>query len=238
MHIKSLIKLKITFLRLLLLGIVSVPVIFINDFYDHFYAYLTGNVIGGILIDHWDIVLISIVLFLSFLIPLSYRRKVKWTEYSIVSAFFVSLFVEMYGIPFTILFAQHWFYDTKIQHPPNLIDFHLFGTHFGMDLVMAYAACLIAAGIVLIITAWITLYLGVKKQGVVMNGIYSLSRHPQYLGFIFIIVGWFIGWPTPITMIFAPILIYKYVGVCEAEEREIGFEVNYKYYKKNVPFLI
>ena len=103
---------------------------------------------------------------------------------------------------------------------------------------MTYGALLMMAGAAFVIAGWITLYRGVKK-GVVVGGIYSYSRHPQYFGFILIVVGWLFGWPTIITLAFAPVLVYKYVRVCRTEEREIlGRFPAYRSYMQRTPFFI
>lgn len=224
--------------RILLLALLIFPLFYIKDFYQHFHAYLTGGVITGIIRQQWHIVVLSILAFCAFLIPLSYRRKANWAEYSLVSAFFVSLFIEMYGIPLTILFASKYFFAVQ-NVPANVIQFFFLGVGFGMDLAMAYGALLMILGTFLIMTAWITLYRNVKKKGLVTTGIYAYSRHPQYLGFILVILGWFVGWPTILTVIFSPILIYKYIRVCKSEEKEVAKEFpEYKNYKERVPFLI
>ena len=225
-------------LRALVVAAICVPIVFHDVFYEHFYAYLTGNVLDDIVRREWHIVVLSILLFIAFLIPLSFRRKVKWTEYSLVTAFFVSLFVEMYGIPFTILFAQKWFYQPDITYPATIIDYHLFGVYITMDLPMVYAAVLMTTGTLLVIAGWVTLYFGVKKKSMVTSGIYAFSRHPQYLGFIIIICGWLIGWPTMLTMVLSPILIFKYIQVARKEEKEVSNLIEYSSYKERVPFFI
>ncbi len=223
-------------IRIFFLILFIIPLIYFNDFYQHFYVYLTGNIITLVIRDQWHIVLVSIALFLAFLIPLSYRRKADWVEKGMVSAFFISLFVEMYGIPLTILFASKYFYKAGILIPANVINFNILGVSFGMDLAMAYGEFLMILGIMFIVTGWVTLYKNIKKNEIVENGIYSYSRHPQYLGFILIILGWLVGWPTILTLILTPILIYKYVQVSRKEEEVIGNE--YRKYKKNVPFFV
>ena len=92
-------------IRILLILLILIPIVFFQDFYKHFYVYLTGNIITNVITQQWHIVVLSILLFVAFLIPLSFKRKANWVEYGLVSAFFVSLFIEMYGIPLTILFS-------------------------------------------------------------------------------------------------------------------------------------
>lgn len=226
-------------LRIILLALIIFPIIYYDVFYQHFYVYLTGNVITYVIQKQWHVVLISIVLFCAFLIPLSYRRRAAWAEYGLVGAFFVSLFIEMYGIPLTVLFASKYFIKDNIDLPENVVGFHMFGVGFGMDLPMAYGAVLMGIGMLLILWGWITLYLNVKKNQHVTAGIYHYSRHPQYLGFILIIVGWFVGWPTILTIIFTPILIYKYIKVCRTEEAELlKQDQSYQKYIDSTPFFV
>lgn len=242
--------------RAILLILAAFPLFHFNEFYRHFYAYITGGVITAIITQQWRIVVLSAAIFIAFLIPLSFRRKANWAEYGLVSAFFVSLFFEMYGIPLTVLFASKYFFANNAGLPflpANVVEFNLFGVAFGMDLAMAYAAALMVLGAALITAGWITLYMNVRSQNDAKNsgklgenehmfvstGIYSFSRHPQYFGFILIILGWLIGWPTILTLVLSPILIYKYVKVCRTEEKEICEKApEYGKYMENVPFFV
>ncbi len=230
---------KNLYFRIFILIFFLIPLFFFQDFYIHFYAYLSSNVITEVVTSQWAVVLFFIILFLVFLIPLSYRRKAAWVEYSLVVAFFISLFVEMYGIPLTILLASKYFFVPGTQLPPNVLNISFMGVGLGLDMAMVYGSVMIIMGMTLIILGWVTLYRNTKKEGLVTSGIYNYSRHPQYLGFILIILGWFFGWPTPLTLIFAPILIYKYVTVCRKEEIEVKKEhPEYDNYRSNVPFMI
>lgn len=211
-------------------------IIFHEQFYEQFQCYLTGK--ANIISAQWHIVALNILLFLLLLIPLSFRRKAKWGEYGVITAFFVSLFIEMYGFPLTIYFASKYF-SAPVKCAENILNFQFWGVGFGMELAMIYAAILITIGTLLIVVGWGTLYRNSKKQDFVARGIYKYSRHPQYLGFILIVLGWFIDWPTLITIIFAPILIYKYIKVCRTEEKEILEKYpEYQKYIDSVPFFI
>lgn len=233
---KSLITKNLPLRLIVILFIIVSITLFHEEFYKQFACYLTGK--ANIISQQWHIVALNIVLFVALLLPLSFRRKAKWGEYGIVTAFFVSLFIEMYGVPLGIFFASRYFTDPVVC-AENVINFKFLGVGFGMELAMVYAAILITIGTLLILVGWITLYKNTKKQSFVKNGIYKYSRHPQYLGFILVVFGWFIDWPTLITIIFTPILIYKYTKVCLIEEKEIlKNHPEYQKYIDEVPLFL
>ena len=231
-------KLKNLPLLLMVIILIIIPIIFFKDFYLHVYSHFTGTILPSVISNQWHIVLINILMFITFLIPLSFRRKIDWKEYGIVTAFFVSLFVEMYGIPLTILFASKTINSSNVQIANVIYDFEFLGVNIAMDMAMIYASVLIIIGTLFILVAWVTLYKKIKTEDIVTTGIYSYSRHPQYFGFILIIIGWLIGWPTILTVVFSVVLIFMYIRVCKLEEKELGHIKKYQEYKEKVPFLI
>lgn len=223
---------------LIVLSLISL-LLFPMQVYDHFVAHFTGKLGSYLIRGNWLLVIANIIVFTTFLIPLGFRRKVNWKEYGLVAAFFVSLFIEMYGIPFVILFASRTLEPSggtvELNHA---VTFSFLGMEFAMTVPMVYGLVMMAIGTVLIIWGWISLYRNIDKEGLVTSGIYSVSRHPQYLGFILVIGGWLLGWPTLLTVVFAPILIFMYIRVCRKEEKEMGEDHDYGSYMKNTPFLI
>jgi len=226
-------------IRGLFMLLAIVPLVFFADFYEHFYVYLTGTIITDVIRNEWHIVFISIAVSMAFFFLLSFRRRVKWIESGVVAAFFISLFVEMYGVPLSIILASKYFFTPGLEMPENILEFSLLGVGFGADIAMVYGLMLIVIGMCFICVGWVTLYKNMKKGGISSGGIYSFSRHPQYLGFILFVTGWFFGWPTLLTALFAPVMVYKYVRLCKLEEAEISAEFpEYESYKKGVPFFI
>ncbi len=222
----------------MLVILILIPLIFIKEFYLHTYYHFSGTLLIDTINQQWHIVILNIMVFLSFLIPLSFRRKINWKEYGLVMAFFVSLFVEMYGLPLTVFFASKYFSGSGVEIPNSIVVFEFLGVNIGMTLAMVYGTVLMIIGMFLIIIGWITLYKNIEKDTIVTKGIYSYSRHPQYFGFILIVIGWLIGWPTILTVIFAPILVYMYVRVSKIEEKELSNIEEYEAYKEKVPFFV
>ena len=144
----------------------------------------------------------------------------------------------MYGFALCLLFIAK-FLSWQVAAPQDVVIFTLFSVPMAMDIPMTYACVIIAGGIAIIMLGWITLYKNVKKKVLATGGIYAYSRHPQYVGFIMVIGGWIIGWPTIPTVILGSILIYKYVKVCRNEESEMqAASPEYADYMKRTPFMV
>lgn len=225
-------------LRIPLLILLLSTFFVIPDLVDHFKAHFSGGIMDSIITDQWWVVLVNILVFTSFLIPLTFRRKANWKEYGIVIAFFVSLFVEMYGIPLTVFFASRYLGGSEKETARTIFSVDILGVDFAFSIGMIYGSILMILGTAILIVGWITLYRNLKKTDLVTSGIYSISRHPQYLGFILIIVGWVVGWPTLLTLIFGPILVAMYIRVCKKEEKEMSKVADYREYRKTAPFMI
>ncbi|MBU0761676.1 MAG: isoprenylcysteine carboxylmethyltransferase family protein [Candidatus Altiarchaeota archaeon] len=223
-------------LRFLVLALSLPLLLFPLDLLNHFEYHLLGSLADGVVVGEWYLVAFNILLFTSFLIPLSFRRKVDWREKGLVAAFFTSLFIEMYGLPLTIFLIAGALHPTTPK-PHIYATSMLLGVPLALSIGMLYGLILMVFGAALILLGWVTLYRNTSK-GLVTSGIYSISRHPQYVGFVLVVFGWWVGWPTLLTTVFAPVLIYKYVRLCRAEEKEVGKNRMYQRYMKETPMLI
>ena len=194
---------------------------------------------------NWAAVIASILFFTLFAAGFAYAPKKRdWKTLGIYEAFMVALFTEMFGFPLTI-FLLSSILGITIQ--PNGETGHLIavaldrmgilGLEKGIFLVMAVSSIMILAGLALIILGWKKIH---KAAGLVKNGIYRYSRHPQYLGILLITSAFIIQWPTLLTVIMWPILLIMYIRLAKKEEKEMEetFGEEYLEYKKKAPMLL
>ncbi len=104
--------------------------------------------------------------------------------------------------------------------------------HFGPFDLLSLA--FIGGGFVLISTAWKVLYDAQGRHTLATTG---YVRHPQYVGFILVMFGFLLQWPTILTLAMFPVLVVMYVRLAKAEEREAiaDFGDSYRKYIKTIP---
>lgn len=178
---------------------------------------------------NWSAVLRVTALFTIFLFAFARpRRPAEWRNAGLTTAFFISLFTEMFGIPLTIYLLASvvgvpaWVFGHGESHLWALA-LELLGVvplHRGVYLVMVLSIGLIALGGSLVVLGWATVYRG--RDGLVTSGIYRLLRHPQYLGLILIVVAFNIQWPTLPTLLMGPVLVIMYLRLARREDQELA----------------
>jgi protein-S-isoprenylcysteine O-methyltransferase Ste14 len=176
----------------------------------------------------WTVVLINSAVFIIFAFSFARpRTKRDWRSFGAFSAFLVALFTEMYGFPLTIYLLSGWL----ARRNPGVDLFshesgHLWETFFGfkgdphLNPIHVASNILIFGGFILLAAAWRVLYSAQRTRTLATTGPYARIRHPQYVGFIVIMIGFLLQWPTLITLVMFPILVAMYVRLARREERE------------------
>ncbi len=190
----------------------------------------------------WVVAAFNVGLFLFFILSfLKPRGGDEWRSMGVVTAFLVALFAEMYGFPLTIYLLTGWLGDAYPVLQPFSHKFgHLWVVVFGGStlawaVVMGLSLVFLIMGYTLLSKGWVQIH--AARGGLVTDGIYAYARHPQYTGLFFFIIGFLVQWPTLLTVLMAPILLYAYVRLARLEERraEVKFDESYNDYVRKTP---
>lgn len=193
----------------------------------------------------WTLVVLNSAIFILFAFSFFKPRTGRdWRSFGAFSAFLVALFAEMYGFPLTIYLLSGWLQSRFpgvewFSHDGGHILEMLFGwksnPHFGPFHLLSFA--FIGGGFVLISAAWRVLYEAQRRGALATTGPYAHIRHPQYVGFILVMLGFLLQWPTLLTLVMFPVLVVMYVRLARSEEREAlaQFGEAYEGYRRTVP---
>lgn len=193
----------------------------------------------------WTLVILNTAVFVLFALSFARpRTKRDWRSFGMFAAFLVALFTEMYGFPLTIYLLSGWLGATYpgidlLSHNNGHLWSTLLGwqgdPHFSPFHLLSYV--LIGGGFLLIGAAWEVLYKAQREHRLAADGPYAHLRHPQYVGFVLIMLGFLLQWPTLITLVTFPILIAMYVRLARREEQEAmsQFGDAYRQYVKATP---
>ncbi len=78
----------------------------------------------------------------------------------------------------------------------------------------------IGGGFVLISSALRVLYDAQRRKVLATSGPYARIRHPQYMGFVLVMLGFLLQWPTLLTLLVFPVLVTMYLRLARTAERE------------------
>ncbi len=177
----------------------------------------------------WSLVILNSGIFImfaySFFKPATTR---DWRTFGAFAAFIVALFVEMYGFPLTIYLMSGWL-QTKypgldiLSHNSGHLWSTLFGEkgdpHFGVLHIASYI--FLGFGFMLLSNAWNVLYHAQRRHALAVAGPYAWIRHPQYVAFVLILLGFLLQWPTVLTLLMFPILLVMYGRLAVTEEADM-----------------
>ena len=177
----------------------------------------------------WPLVILNTAVLVLFAASFFHPRTGRdWRVMGAFTAFLLALFTEMYGVPLTVYLLSGWlgsrFPALQATHAdghllndlvgwtgdPHLSPFHLASYLF------------IGAGFWLISAAWRTLHEAARANELATTGPYRYVRHPQYDGFLLIMIGFLLQWPTIPTLVMFPILVLVYLRLARAEERDVA----------------
>ena len=193
----------------------------------------------------WSLVIINSLVFIIFAFSFAKPQSARdWRSFGAFSAFLVALFAEMYGYPLTIYLLSGWLTSRFpgvdfLSHDAGHLLEVTFGwranPHFGPFHFLSFI--FMGAGFWLLAASWKFLYEAQVAHRLAVSGPYARVRHPQYIGFVLIMLGFLVQWPTLVTLAMFPILVFMYGRLAKREQREmlIQFGDEYRRYTVMVP---
>ena len=193
----------------------------------------------------WSLVIINSVVFIIFAFSFARPQSTRdWRSFGAFSAFLLALFTEMYGYPLTIYLLSGWLSSRfpgmdLLSHDAGHLLEVMFGwkanPHLGPFHLLSFV--LIGAGFWLLAVSWKYLYEAQRTHRLATSGPYARLRHPQYIGFVLIMTGFLVQWPTVVTLAMYPVLVFMYARLARREEAEMleQFGDAYRQYKDRVP---
>ena len=193
----------------------------------------------------WVLVVLNSAIFLMFAFSFFKPNTARdWRTFGAFGAFIVALFVEMYGFPLSICLMSGWL-QTKY---PNLDLMshntgHLWSTllgekgdpHIGPLHIASYV--FLGLGFYLLSSAWNVLHHAQRHDALATLGAYARVRHPQYVAFVLILLGFLLQGPTLLTLLMFPVLLLMYARLAvnvEATMRQ-RFGAEFEAYAARTP---
>jgi len=196
----------------------------------------------------WSLVIINSAVFIIFAFSFTKpKTRRDWRSLGAFSACVIALFTEMYGFPLTIYLFSGWlqsrFPGTDfLSHDSG----HLWNTMIGWDINPHFdplhlaSNLVIVGGFLMLASAWRVLHAAQQQNVLATTGLYEKMRHPQYAGFMLIMFGFLLQWPTLPTLIMFPILCWVYVRLARREEQMAidEFGDSYRHYMASTPAFV
>lgn len=191
----------------------------------------------------WITIALTLTTIFNFFIMRKWRDR--WVNQGILTAFFISLFVEMFGMVITIYSLSTLWQITIFNNYITSNGFYIFTKdpelycsslsdpmiNYVLHIGIYIPFILCPIGIFIICFGWTQVYRAVKRNTLCTTKLYKYIRHPQYLGFIIFLLGFNLYFPLLISWLIFPYFIILYYLLARKEENDLFKKLGAEYIK-------
>ncbi len=204
-----------------------------------------GDFLGSYAYGLWAVVIYYTVFFLFFAVSfLRPKKRYEWRSMGALTGFFVALFTEMFGFPLTIFFLTAIFGDAYPAADPFshanghliLVITGLSGSHNALKTLHLISNTTILLGSLILFLGWLQIHRS-DENTLVRRKLYSIVRHPQYVGLFLVTTGFLVQWPSLLVFLMWPVMTMAYIRLARKEDEHLAekFGQLFTEYRQKVP---
>ena len=204
-----------------------------------------GDFLGSYAYGLWAVVIYYTVFFLFFAVSfLRPKKRYEWRSMGALTGFFVALFTEMFGFPLTIFFLTAIFGDAYPAADPFshanghliLVITGLSGSHNALKTLHLISNTTILLGSLILFLGWLQIHRS-DENTLVRRKLYSIVRHPQYVGLFLVTTGFLVQWPSLLVFLMWPVMTMAYIRLARKEDEHLAekFGQLFTEYRQRVP---
>lgn len=152
----------------------------------------------------------------------------NWRASTAFLGFVAALAAEIVLVPLFVFLAWSWLLQElaarRLSHDAADLLRLVFGwrMHRHAEWFETIGVVLIACGLAMLVLAWKSLLDARRAQRLATTGVHGVVRHPQYVGFVLIMFGFVLQWPSLLTSVAFVIVVVAYGRLARDEDADLA----------------
>jgi protein-S-isoprenylcysteine O-methyltransferase Ste14 len=156
------------------------------------------------------------------------RGHRDWRGAGAFLGFLAALCAEVTLVPMLVYLGWRWLLSKLLGLHATASGHDMLDLMLGWDLhrhlpwLDRLGDIVILSGLVVLVLAWWGLQAARRKQRLATTGVYGVVRHPQYLGYLLVMFGFLLQWPSLLTAIAFAAVVAAYGRLIRHEDDELS----------------
>jgi methanethiol S-methyltransferase len=169
-----------------------------------------------------------------------------WRGAGAFLGFLAALCAEITLVPMLVYLAWRWLLVKVVglhatASGPDMVDLVLgWDLHRHIPWLDRLGDIVILSGLVALVLAWWGLQSARRARRLATTGVYAVVRHPQYLGYLLVMFGFLLQWPSLLTGLAFAAVVVAYGRLVRREEDDLSTlrGAEWKRYAARTPILV